>query len=501
MLRDLLPFTQPLAGQKTAAIARGLLEIIARLPPLAAAASLTTRAIPAIAAEANLHMRFKLLEDARQEAERALPVLEELVIQAALPLPHPATTAAIHADNLLKLLAATYADTAREIHKLHLNGGLNHLYHRSILRAISMLARRQLLAYSAYATPSSASWQMLHELYLLACNPSAQPLNSETAPIEHEYLGALLFAYMEPGKLPRHELSAVHTCTHQLAAYAAVGETLPGTQHNATESCFLVRPEEGSPGHPLNRLPAGTHLGGGLIIDCSQVLAALDRNLIRQSGKAVQPDLDAPPNLLQSLRVVIAGKSARRFSRTKFRPRADLIGGLGAVINFVNGNACSRRSLDSIGRNEGRGFITSEWSLVDEGPDGFRIRFIKGEKSQIGVGELVALQPRESSKIHICLVRRITSTGNRLELGLQLLSPQVSVVDIKPSRSPATRGIFLHSLPAYGKFSGLIVPPGKLTSGQEITFSTLGRTLHRQIGKCIEANEGLEFVALDPLPD
>jgi hypothetical protein len=118
----------------------------------------------------------------------------------------------------------------------------------------------------------------------------------------------------------------------------------------------------------------------------------------------------------------------------------------------------------------------------------------KSPKSE--VGDLVALQPRESSKTHICLVRRIASVSGRLELGLQLLSPQVSVVDIKSDHHPVTRGLFLHNLPAYGKHAGLIIPPGKLTAGQKITVNTLGQNLHRQIGKCIEVNEGLEFVAL-----
>jgi len=501
IFRELFPFNHPVVRQKPAAATRSLLETIARLAPLDAAATLTSRGIPSIAEESDLQIRFTLLEGLRQAAEHILPTLEEQVMQAALPLPGEVTNAAIHADNLLKALAAAYADIARKICKNLLKAELSTLHHQSILRAINALTRRQFLACRAYTAPSETSWQMLHGLYLMACDPGARALNGETAPIEHEYLGALLFAYMEPGKLPRTELEAIHTCTHQLAAYAAVGEASPEIQNKATESSFLVRPGEGNPGYSLTRLPVGTPLAGSLIIDCSQVMAALDRNLSRQPGKAVQPDLDASPSLLQNLRLVIAGKSARRFNRTKFRPRADLIGGLSAVINFVNGNTCSRRAHDGIGRHESRAFFTSEWSLVDEGPDGFRVRYIKGEKSIIGVGELVALQPRESSKIHICLVRRIASSSARLELGLQLLSPQVSVVDVTSGRNASTRGVFLHSLPAFGKFSGLIVPPGKFMSGQKITFNSLGRTLHRQIGKCIEANQGLEFVALDSLPD
>jgi hypothetical protein len=500
LLRDLFPFSQPLAEEKTASAFQGKLLTTTGLSPLEVVSKLSADFLPNIASQTNLHMRFKLLEDVRHKAEDALPVLERHIAQAVLPLPREATNAAIHADNLLKGMAQAYTGIARSIQTHHHNAALSHLLHRAIQRALAMVARRQLLAYRAYAVPSPTSWLLLHELYQMACDPRIKPLNGETAPIEHEYLGALLFAYLEPGKLPRTELDQIHDCTHQLAAYAIVSEASVEAQSSrSADSCFLARPDDGSPGYPLTRLPTGISVEGGLIIDCTQVLAALDRNLSRQPGKPVEPDLKATPVLLQSLRVAIGGKSARRFSRTKFKPRADLVGGLEQVINFLDGNAFTRRSLDSACR-EALEFTPSEWSLIDESPDGFLIRFIKGEKWKIGAGDIVALQPRESSKIHVCLVRRISTLRNRLELGLQLLSPQVTLVSI-PTAETQQRAVFLHSLPAYGSFSGLITQPGSFASKQQISFNTLGRTLHRQIGKCIEANEGLEFVALDPLPD
>lgn len=502
LLRDLFPFSQPQAESKAAEAFQGRLMTTTGLSPLEVVGRLTTEFLPRISSQTNLHMRFKLLEDVRHEAENALPVLEGHIAKAVLPLPREATNAAIHADNLLKGMVNAYTSIARSILNNHHNSALSHLLHRAIERAISTLARRQLLAYRAYAAPSPASWLTLHELYQMACDPRIKPLNGETAPIEHEYLGALLFAYLEPNKLPRAELDQVHACTLQLAAYAIVGDASPGAQsRHSAESCFLARPDRGSPGYPLTRLPAGTSAESGLIIDCTPVLAALDRNLSRQPGQSVQPPLDASPVLLQSLRVAIGGKTARRFSRNRFKPRADLVGGLAQVITFLDGNAFTRRSLDAIGRGDAQELNPSEWSLVDESPDGFLIRFIKGEKWNIGAGDIVALQPRESSKIHVCLVRRIATTRNRLELGLQLLSPQVSLVEIPVQDAASLRAIFLHSLPAYGKFSGLIVPPGRFAANQQITFNTLGRTISRQIGKCIEANEGLEFVALDQLPE
>lgn len=502
IFRELLPFGQNSAEQKSAAAVRGLLDTVAGLSPQETVAKLASSVLPTVGQQPNLHMRFKLLEDIRHECEQALPTLEQDINQAVLPLPFAVTTAALHADNLLKGLSIAYAGIARGINKSQLESGLSHLFHRSVQRAMAMIARRQLLAYRAYAAPSATSWQCLHDLFQLVRGPLSTPLNGETAPIEHEYLGALLFAYLEPSKLPRSELEIINLCSRQLAAYAVIGDALadPGAVKHP-DSCFLVRPEEGTPGYPLSRLPASTSTFGGLLVDCSPVLAALDRNITRRPGKNVEPDLNAAPAILQSLRVAIGGRSSRRFSRTHFRPRGDLVSGLAAVISFIDGNAFSRRSVDAASRYDGRDFTSSEWALVDESPDGFRLRFIKGEKKTLGAGDIVALQPRESSKIHVCLVRRISSSQARLEIGLQLLSPQISVVDVLGADAQESRAIFMHSLPAYGKFAGLIIPPCVYRANEKIVVRLPGRSLHRLLGTCLEANEGLEFFSLEQLPD
>lgn len=502
IFRELLPFGQHSAEQKSAAAVRGLLDTVAGLSPQETVAKLASSVLPTVGRQPNLHMRFKLLEDIRHEGEQVLPTLEQEINQAVLPLPYAVTTAALHADNLLKGLSIAYAGIARGINKSQLESGLSHLLHRSVQRAMAMIARRQLLAYRAYAAPSATSWKCLHDLFQLVRGPLSTPLNGETAPIEHEYLGALLFAYLEPSKLPRSELEIINLCSRQLAAYAVIGDALadPGAVKHP-DSCFLVRPDEGTPGYPLSRLPANISTFGGLLVDCSSVLAALDRNITRRPGKSIDPDLNAPPAILQALRVAIGGRSSRRFSRIHFRPRGDLVAGLASVISFIDGNAFSRRSVDAASRYDGRDFTSSEWALIDESPDGFRLRFIKGEKKTLGAGDIVALQPRESSKIHVCLVRRIVSSQTRLEIGLQLLSPQITVVDVQGCDAQESRGILLHSLPAYGKFSGLIIPPGVYRASEKIVIRLPGRSLHRLLGSCLEANEGLEFFTLEQLPD
>ena len=494
-LRLLMPFSLPLANDESE-------PIVSRLPAAASApagrviAHISDVLLPRIIRVRSLPQRFQQLEAASQEAEPALAEIEQQTNAAPLPLAADIQNATLLADNLIKRLAQCYGGIARSVVK-HRGSEPASLFYQSAQRVMAMLARRQLLAYRASSMPSASSWRQLHALYRMTCDPSLQALNGDTAPIEHEYLGALLLAYLDPPRQARGDLDLIHDCARQLAAYAVVSEASIETLLRQTaEARFLVCSEEGNPGLPLSRLAANSPFTGTLLVDCSQVLAAIDRNLSRQPGKPVQPELAAPPALLQALRVALCGRRARRFTRTRLFPHADLVGGLDAVIHFLDGNTYTRRALDAPGLMPGGPtFATSEWLLIDESPDGFRVRFVRGDQSHLSAGQVVALQPRESSRIHVCLVRRAVTVHNHLELGLQLLSPQVSVVAL-PKGGHA---IFLHSLPAFGPYAGLITLPGALQNRKRLNLKVHGLSIERRIGRVLEANEALEFVALEPL--
>ena len=499
LFRNLFPFSE-LPAERRAAEVRELLDTVSGLSAHEVVTELTEHVIPAIAGQKNFHMRFKLLEEALLEADKALPVLERHIDLSPLPLPLTATTLALAADNLLKALVASYLKLAKTIFQGSQQESLIRIFQRATHRAMMLLARRQQLAYRSYAKPSASTWSMLHELCRMARTLHARLRKEEIAPIEHQYLSALLFAYLEPSKLPRGELVDAIFCTRQLAMHAVIAEAAPdASNRKAAAECFLVRPDEAGPGIPLLRVPPGTPLVDGIIIDCSGVLAELDRSLNRRPAEDGKPDQEIPPGLLQALRQAIGGRAVRRFNRKAFKPHADLVGGIAHVIPFIEGDAHSRRAIDLVARRGARGFQSSEWALVDQSPDGFLVRFIQGENWKLGVGNVVALQARESGSVHVCLVRRVATTSQGgLELGLQVLSPQVSVVNL-PCHGEIRRGIYLHRLPGYGNRPGIIARPGHLASGHKVKLNALGDTRLWQIGRRLEASEGLEFFALVPL--
>ncbi|MBF1165069.1 MAG: hypothetical protein HXL68_08510, partial [Dechloromonas agitata] len=69
IFRDLLPFGPSSAEQKGTAAVRGLLDTVAGLSPEETIAKLASSVLPTASQQPNLHMRFKLLEDIRHEAE------------------------------------------------------------------------------------------------------------------------------------------------------------------------------------------------------------------------------------------------------------------------------------------------------------------------------------------------------------------------------------------------------------------------------------------------
>jgi hypothetical protein len=494
-IRELFPFSQT-HPDRTAAEVRDRLDSVSGLSSYEVVVELTLHVIPSIVKQPNLHSRLQLLEEALEEAEKALPVLDRHIDYSELPLPHAATTSALAADNLIKKLASGYHGIATDISAG--TNDLGRLLQRSIRRAMTLIARRQQLAYRTYAKPSASSWLMLHDLYRMARNYHRRMPEESIAHVEHMYLSSLLLAYLEPGKLARSDLPAAIFCTQQLARHALVSDVTAETKavpHGTAG--FLVRPEEGNAGTPLHRLVPGTPIASGMLIDCTRVLEAIEKSAKRSPEETPEPELGISQNLLHTLQIAISGKSTRRFDRKRFQPRADLVGGIAQVIPFLEGSAHSRRFDDSSLHNGQRAFVPSEWSLIDQSPDGFLVRFMQGDKWRVGVGNIIALQPRESGKVHVCLVRRIATTAQGLlELGLQMLSPEVSVIDL-PGHAERRRGICLHSLPGHGGRPGVIARPGHLASGYKLRL--VGNQLW-MVGRRIEGSEGLEIFTLLPLP-
>jgi hypothetical protein len=183
-------------------------------------------------------------------------VLERQIDSSVLPLPRAVKNSALAADNLLKTLAAAYFDIAKAVAQGGHQKSNIHLLQRTVNRAMLLITRRQNLAYRSYTRPSSTSWLMMHELYQIVRDQRVRHPGTNISALEQQYLSALLFAYLDPSKLPRQELAAGIFCTQQLAGHAAIVRVTPETRFHP--NCRFWSAPNRQPGTSLLRMPKGT---------------------------------------------------------------------------------------------------------------------------------------------------------------------------------------------------------------------------------------------------
>lgn len=494
-LRGFLTFGRDKDDHAQSQALRNLLDDLSHQPPLQVIAALNGNYVPALAAISNLHMRFKLLENAIPAIERCLPVLEAQVGDAPLPLDHSASQAALVADNFLKTVAHAYFDLVHAIETQKLDSVLGHLLQNAARRAMHYLFRRQMLAYRAYATPSSSSWINMHSMYRRTRALRLAQGSGDQQTVEHTYLMALLLAYADPNKFRRDELSQLGGIIDQLASLAVLAEasSVPEDQV-AAPSRFFVQGDAGHAGGPLAKLAHGTPRAGNFIVECRNVLTALDQALEGKSGPGTKLLSVTEPTLI-ALRSAFGGQMTRRFQRQRFKPKAELVFGLSALIHFLDGQALARRQDDQIPVPE---VPTSEWAIIDESPDGFRLRYHKGEQQQCQAGDVVGLQNKGQSRIHICLLRRIANIGpSRLEVGLQEVASAGKVITLPISRQ---RAIFIPRLPGHHGKPGLLLLPGTMPPGGQLVIDLPERGPTRfHAAFCLEGSTAMELHLLEQL--
>lgn len=497
-LRGFLAFGREKSERDEPLGLRDLLESLHEKSSLEVVVTLTDVYLPAVAGVSNLHMRFKLLENSRTEIERCLPALEKYVGNAALPLSEKARNAALRGDNLLKMLASTYAGVASGIEAQKLDTVLGHLLQQSARRAMQALLRRQLLAYRAYATPSASTWQHMHDLYRSTRLLRLAQGTGDIQTVEQCYATALMLAYADPNKFRRSEVDLLRAAVDHVAASAVLVEASTVQENQpATVSQFFIKTDEGTPGKPIARVTAGTPRAGNFILECRHVVAALDRRLNPSDEAAAspdpmtQPDLNTPEKILIALRTALGGQVTRRFHRQRFKPKADLVFGLPQLINFLDGFALARRQGDA--QAQPGDFTLSEWAIVDESPDGFRVRYTKGDQQQFQAGDVIGLQQKDHGRIHVCLLRRIANIGNgHLELGLQEISSDSTIVTL-----PTGKAVFLHNMPGYARRPGILISPRSLPPDGKLTIELETGSMHYTVSRCIEENPGVELHLLE----
>lgn len=478
--------------------------------PLEAVQALHLEASAQISSTAAIRTRLKHLELLREKTESLLPVMERRLDQVTLPLSPPLRQAVVSVNDLLKVLAVGYADVVNHLSRRWYGLGSRHPLATAITQAMRLNQRRLRLAYRVHARGSTGAWLETHRLYRAAVDAGierqALPNGGETP--ARIYVHGLLLAFAEPAKFAAGDLDRVRFYLDRYGDLATLDPADAADAQNRSSS-FLIRGTEPRPGTSLARAPAPTLLSGDLILRCDALVARLQEQLAglpqgiapHKLGLPKEAERDAYRGLLGNLARLWSAPPSRRFPRTRFHPRADVVVGCTALRRFLAGSAYRRRAQDAPPEVIDDASM-SEWVVTDESPDGLGLRYVGGDAAEVQVGEILGVRHRGASLMHVCIVRRAESAANHLDIGVQVLASHAMAARIalpesgKLAREPLNV-MLLPRLPGFRDAPALLAAPSQLEPGTEFIARIDGHQRMLRIGNRVEKTASCELFSLE----
>lgn len=474
-----------------------LLGRIAGLPPADVVRAMTPEIHRCVTAEPDFARRITLIDALREAAEAALPALENEIAGGGLPLTVPQMATAVTVDNLLKALASEYQSIVVALAAAAGRAPSVPLA-RAALHATHLLGRRQWLATLAGKAASRTAWRQFHRLHRLALEAGFADFSVGDGTIDRCYRQAILLTLAEASRLPRSDLAPLRAVLDALAPLVRLTDAR-ATPASATGAVFISgRDPSPMPGDPRD---VGLHPAWELHLDAvvEQLQTEIrDAERAREAGVATLHGTQL--RLLGHLLERFRGKPIRRFSRQGMRPRVDVVTGIDRLWWSLSGPGLSRRRPGelSLAPQDGR-----EWMIVDESPDGFGLKLVRGTCPEIEVGDIVGIGLRDVGRIHVCIVRRVDEDPiARRRIGVQALAPDASAIVVlatEPSRQEAV--VYLARLPAHGGRAGLASASNRLRPGTQVRIVDNEEGGALKIGASIEDNGRFELLLLDPQPD
>lgn len=403
--------------------------------------------------------RLKLLDLLYGQAQRItkaeLPRLNEISLPISRKLRHRVRTLL----DILETLTQDYFNTLAELFDPR-GESTSRLPHTSLRRAMHAIAWQVRIAHMIASPTPIGLWQQLHAAYRTARQLSLDELPGPNSgpSIRHIYTSILLAAIAQPVSFSAEELEFISDYIDKCTPDVALLDAPP----LETRGVFWIDPDKDFPAHALiRRIPSPD--AEVLYFSCD-ALAELALQHRTELLKGVPADFIGLPKFAQThtgpgvllrLNQLWGHPAKRRFPRRRQSYRANLSSGLGNLWQLMK-KPDSKVDL-------------SEWMVTNESPEGYALMHMSGQTDDIRVGDIVALQATDeradASRVwHICIIRwAISENPEHIELGLQLLAPKATSVELAhPFELGADKvhALILPATPPLRTTQSLIVPPG-----------------------------------------
>lgn len=467
--------------------------------------------------------RQRFLELLRQPIEYVQLQLQQRYAGASFPLPRKAQQVVELSKALSGEMALGYKSAIEEMLDSHFLSRDNKALTELIHRAVHYLGCSLLTSYKTYAPHPTDSWFELHMLYLHAEHKKihTKTVTDQTnailpnSSIARLYKQILLLALASPYRMRQGEAQATFKALSRWAGHAHI---IPYHDPSAAEALFVVHmdSDEAPDFRVFDHRDCNTELCR--LVDTRQLSQVLQEELRRMKTEGnnlegisaellyrlirswgVAPKRSFNRNENDEVLEVVVGLTnlyhalAREIGdesllRDKSQYQSKSVVGIAQPNSQDVWNIFSKDKLglqyqnyqmsqqqDEAPEDNIPAIPRLHWHIRNESAGGYRLAIDESDEIKIQVGELLGLRPRHSSetcKIGVIRWMRQTASGG-MEVGIQVLAPQVNPVMIRSARlggkaSEFQPALMLPEVPALGQAATLLTPIMLFETGTEL---------------------------------
>jgi cyclic-di-GMP-binding protein len=504
-----LPILEPNLAASVEANPKRLREWLIALPlanPLVAGRQMCDALAACNRVKMSADNRVKLLDEYCNTLEHLQGELEVFYKVPGLPLKEQAHTAALLVRRLCLELADGYKIALTDRVEKRLSFGNAKVVPVLIQKILAQYYCLSQLCYRVYSPMPEGIWLEVHKLFRYAVEVQLidQASADKNIPsVARTYKYILLLALAEPQRFAGIELDKVVEIVENYAGYA---HFQPVSQLGSSAGFFLVSLDEDKPPQYVGARSMEGYLGGGVLLDTSELVRQLHKSLVALESKApMANDRIKVLTWIEILRRVsrqwtIAAK--RTFQRIASETPVDICLGLRAAVLCVNEGHSVLQPENFLDDKAVEVVIEelpiTHWKVVNESPGGYAVAAENIQVERVRAGEIVALRAQGSENWMVASVRWLQQMDKqRLEIGLQIITVRAAAVMFRPTigvkgeqYQPA---LLLPEIPALKQAPMLAAPKGSYMNLRELSVLTADGEILIRAAKLVEQQMGYDL--------
>ena len=435
----------------------------------------------------------------------AIQIYHDLVphfSSASLPISKNELAFASAAEQLWQEFAYGYKSALVDLQNKILNLNNNRSTALVVQRAIHALKEITLVNYLTYRTPSAMLWSEMHQLYFCALHQGADKLivadnlatNNESS-VNLVYMQVLLMSLANPHHLANQDILKTEAYLTKIAADAELRPL--GLIDNPT-GIFLIELDCEKPPTPYakNRdIPNGDTdillVTVKLARRIHAQLKSLQSGVIPSDGSLPSDALTHHYEDLLTHLIKHFGKSPQRvFSRSKKSDGVELGIGIKAAHHFIPKIGSDFKSF----MVSSTALKPSRWQILNVGAGGYALRKFNSSQAAVHVGDVAAVRNNKTLNWELGVLRWANVNDlNQLDVGIELISPNVNAVIIKSASGDAeNEGLLLPALNTLKQPASVITPRGSYSLGETLQLIHEDKLIKVLITKLIERTATFE---------